>query len=913
MNPMLPFTSRLLCLDKMKTQTRFTLCGIRLGLFLIGFGIAGFTALAQAHVTPSRQVVRATLKNGMQVVIVPNPLAPVVTTVINYRVGSNEAPKGFPGTAHATEHMMFRGSKGLSADQLAEIASSMGGDFDADTQQVVTQYFFTVPAKDLNLALHIESIRMQGLAPDPKLWQQERGAIEQEVAQDLSSPEYVAYIRVLADLFKGTPYAHDALGTRPSFNATTSKMLRQFHQRWYVPNNAVLVIAGKVDPAAALKQVKHLFGRIPSKALPARPKVKLQAVSAKTLHLTTDQPNGTAMIAFRMPGFNSPDYAAAEVLSDVLSSQRNDLYDLVVQGKALDAGFDLNAFAPAGIGFAYVAYPTGANAEQLLKDVRGFLKRKLKHGVSAELVKAAKQHELAQAEFQKNSISGLAMLWSQALAIEGRSSPKQDLDAIRRVTVADVERVARKYLDLKHAVTVVLAPTASGKPVASKGFGGRESFAPSKVKAVTLPKWARKALQRIAIPRSNVHPVDMKLPNGIRLIVQPTDVSNTVSVYGHIRNRSDMEEPKGKEGVNLVLSQLFGFGTTSLNRLQFQKALDDIAADESAGTDFSVQVLRTHFDRAVQLLADNELHPALPARAFKVVRHQLAGYLTGRNSSPGYLTSRAIRAALFSADDPTLRQATPKTVAALQLKDVKAYFHHVYRPDLTTIVVIGNVTPRQARTTIEKYFGGWKARGPKPQTLLPPAPLNKPGMTTVPDHSRVQDKVVQIETLGLKRSNPDYYALQLGNHVLGGGFYSTRLYRDLREHSGLVYYVSSAFEVGKTRAIYEVSFACDPPNVSHASAIIKRDLKAMQTTLVTPAELHNARASLLRAIPLSESSTNSIAMGLLSRASHDLPLNEPLRAAKYYAHLSAKAVEKAFAKWVRPDAMARIVQGPAPH
>ncbi|MEJ2362020.1 MAG: insulinase family protein [Gammaproteobacteria bacterium] len=585
----------------------------------------------------------------------------------------------------------------------------------------------------------------------------------------------------------------------------------------------------------------------------------------------------------------------------------------MVQGKALDTGFDLNGFAPAGIGYAYVAYSKGANAEQLLADVRHFLKRKLKDGLSAELVKAARVHEIAQAEFQKNSISGLAMAWSQALAIEGRQSPQQDIDAIKQVTLADVDRVARKYLDLKHAVTVVLAPAASGTPVASKGFGGRESFATSKVKAVSLPKWASSKLQKVSIPHSNVHPVDMKLPNGIRLIVQPTRVSATVSVYGHIRNRADMEEPRGQEGVNLVLGQLFGFGTHSMNRLQFEKALDDIAADESAGTSFSVQVLRAHFDRGVQLLADNELHPALPAGAFRIVRHQLAGYLAGRNASPGYLVSRAVRASLFKAGDPTLRQATPKTVRALTLKDVQAYFKHVYRPDLTTIVVIGDVTPRQARATIEKYFGAWKAHGAKPQTLLPPVALSKQSTTTVPDRSRVQDKVVEIETLGLKRSNPDYYALQLGNHVLGGGFYSTRLYQDLRENTGLVYYVSSAFQVGKTRAIYQVSYACDPPNVSRASAIINRDLKAMQATLVTPAELHNARASLLRAIPLSESSTNSIAMGLLDRATRDLPLNEPLIAAKYYAHLSAADIKQAFAKWVRPKALAQIVQGPAPH
>ncbi len=111
----------------------------------------------------SSSVLKTTLKNGLRVVIVRNPLAPVVTTEVNYLVGSNEAPDGFPGMAHAQEHMMFRGSPGLSADQLADITAAMGGDMNADTQQTVTQYFFTVPAEDLDVALHVQSIRMSGV------------------------------------------------------------------------------------------------------------------------------------------------------------------------------------------------------------------------------------------------------------------------------------------------------------------------------------------------------------------------------------------------------------------------------------------------------------------------------------------------------------------------------------------------------------------------------------------------------------------------------------------------------------------------------------------------------------------------------------------------------------------------------
>ncbi len=148
----------------------------------------------------------STLDNGLRVVIVRDTLAPVVTTEMNYLAGSDEVQAGFPGTAHAVEHMMFRGSPGLSKDQLAAIAANMGGAFNADTTQSITQYYFVAPSQDLKVALHVQSLRMRGVDLDEAAWA----------------------------------------------NQTTANMLKQFHDIWYAPNNAILVIAGDVDPTATI-------------------------------------------------------------------------------------------------------------------------------------------------------------------------------------------------------------------------------------------------------------------------------------------------------------------------------------------------------------------------------------------------------------------------------------------------------------------------------------------------------------------------------------------------------------------------------------------------------------------------------------------------------------------------------------
>ncbi len=140
--------------------------------------------------------------------------------------------------------------------------------------------------------------------------------------------------------------------------------------------------------------------------------------------------------------------------------------------------------------------------------------------------------------------------------------------------------------------------------------------------------------EQIEIPPSTLNPVVTNLPNGIRLIVQPETISDTVSVYGRVKNNPRLEMAEGKDGVDQALDQLFSYGTKSLDRLAFQKALDDIGANESAGADFSLQVLTDQFERGVQLLADNELSPALPENDFKIIQPQLAASVAGELQSP---------------------------------------------------------------------------------------------------------------------------------------------------------------------------------------------------------------------------------------------------------------------------------------
>ena len=621
-----------------------------------------------------------------------------------------------------------------------------------------------------------------------------------------------------------------------------------------------------------------------------------------------------AVICFRMPGYDSNDYAASEVLSDVLSSQRGDLYALVPQGKALFAGFSLSTLPQAGLGYAVAAFPQGADAAAPVGRGAQDPGREPEERVPAE----------SGAGGQTPGVD------AGGAAKELRVRPGDGLVASRRGGGSTLARGGRagdpardrgRGQPLGPAVPG-LGPGRGRHPDAGavrkagharRPPGGMESFAPRNVRAVELPDWAAKALGRLEVPPSTLRPVVSTLPNGLKLIVQPESISKTVSVSGHVQNEPALEAPQGKEGVDQVLDQLFAYGTTSLDRLAFQAALDEIGAERIRG---------------------HGLLPGCPGRAVRA-----GGATAGGQRASSGLTREAAFKVVQRAGGRRRRRPAPESglshaagderrpVPQRRSQPASSHTRDGEIPDaLRRQRLLPKGLPagldhhrrhrqRHARAgagAIGKYFGDWKAQGPKPNTLLPPVPPNRSSTVAVPDTRRVQDKVTLAETLGLNRFNPDYYALELGNHVLGGGFYATRLFRDLRKEAGLVYNVASVFHLDKTRGIYMVDYACDPPNVSKARALIVRALKDMQTAPVTEAELRQAQALLLREIPLSESSQDTIAQGLLSRAGLDLPLDEPTRAAERYIKLTAEEVRAAFAKWVRVRDLVQITQGPAP-
>jgi zinc protease len=883
----------------------------RIVLGAVACTVALFACFGSAQAR-SLTVTRATLSNGLKIVVVTDRLAPVVTTMLNYKAGSND--QTIAGLAHATEHMMFRGSKLLSSAQLMDTVDITGGSFNAITQSAVTQYFFTVPTQYLDIALHLERSRASGALLSQQQWNDERKAITQEVTSDNSNAINRLLIKMQQTLVAGTPYANNGLGTVYDFAHTiNAPQLQAFYAKWYHPNNAVYVIVGDVDGPSTVARIQQLFGDLPAVKLPARPSVRLQPLKTHLYHDFSDQPFTAVLLGYRLPGFRSKDFAAANILSDVLSSQRGDLFGLTAAGKALGTGFVLEPpFADVSVGLAFIVVPVTSKPEDADKLLRGVIENYRKWGVPADLVRASIQREVAQLEYNATSIDGLASEWSDAVAVQGLQSPDDMIAAYKRVTVADVNRLFRSDLANDKVVAAYAVPKNLGNMSAGGGQMAKEvnSIPPSKHEA--LPVWARNVLAHLRVPKQTLQPVQTRLPNGLRLIVQPDHSTSTVTVTGEIENDEQVQAPVGKEGVGSLTDDLFNYGTADLDRLAYQRALDAIAANESAGTSFSVQALSGSFERATQLLADNELHPRFVSQYFSIVQGQEAGALTGEVTSPDHLAAVARARALYPTGDPAQRFASVATVSAVTLDDVKSYYASAFRPDLTTIVVVGDVTPARARQVISKYFGAWTASGPKPQTEPPAVPLNKASAIAVPATGRVQSTVELVETTGIKRTAGDWPALQVANTILSGGFYSSLLYHDLREVKGYVYYVSSGLSTGKTRSSFSVSYGSDPDKVIPAQQLVVADLRRMQVQPVAADRLLRAKAQLMGEVPISLGSYEGIGRILQRYASMELPLNQNLIDARRELAVTPGQVAAAMRRWIRPGDFVRIVTGPAP-
>lgn len=408
------------------------------------------------------------LDNGMQVAFLPMPKAPSVTVQVWYHVGAKDEPENRRGSAHMFEHMMFKGTKHVRAEEHARHLSGLGGYVNAFTTEDVTAYHNTIPAEYLDFAIRLEAERMRNLWFREEMISAEKEVVKEEIRQQENNPLFVGFLRFLEIAFTVHPYSWTAGGNLADLDATSLEDLKQFYDRYYVPNNALLVVVGKASVDEVRASAQKWFGALKKGAEPPRlgPDKVEPEQTAQRRELVAPAQMGVIMRGYHIPAARHEDMHALQVLALILSGgESSRLYEQVVrqQKLAVQAGGQLLVREDPGLFMVFGAYLDPAKGEQLEASLAAEIARLRKGWVrNTELRKAVNQLT-AQFVFGLESVTGIAnqigFSWIQ------RGDPKRfldDLEAFKKVTRADIKRVANLYLRDEQASIVIIPPGHAG-------------------------------------------------------------------------------------------------------------------------------------------------------------------------------------------------------------------------------------------------------------------------------------------------------------------------------------------------------------------------------------------------------------------------------------------------------------------
>lgn len=849
------------------------------------------------------------LANGLQVIAVEDHAAPVVHTSVFYRFGSLYETPGKTGLAHALEHMMFRGTPSLSAGGLDDVVARLGAQMNGQTEYDYTSFLFDMPSDRLAVALQIEADRMQHLALRPQDWRIEQGAVLNEIDGDDSSPFFNLLSRVRAAAYPDSPAGRTPTGVRSDVANATVADIRRYYNEWYAPNNAALVVAGDVQHETVFALARQYFGKIPARRLPQHNSQHPVAASGKTVEAQFPFPFEILDLAYAVPGDKEPGEPAISTLSYLIPNQRGPFYQALVESNialAIEANSDTQL--RGGLMHVYIVMNpghTGSEAQQIFQNT---MNAALSSGFDPDLVNAAKRQALADRAYDADSIGGYADLVGYTYGIVNERDRDEDT-RLAALTSADILKAARTYLARPNVVGH-LTPNSSGGGSSQKSsagvsdtFTGRQPSGP-----IVEPPTIRAEIRKPTTARSKLAPYEFTLDNGMRVIVQEKHDRPTVYISGSIAS-SPAFTPPGKEGIARLADALADFGSEHYDFTQLRKITDDIGASVSLGQDFSAHGFAHDLDTLLKVLADSEAHPAFPERWLSLQQSQLANSIDSENRISGVLLDRAYLQRLLSADDPAQRYATAQSIQGITRDDLLAYTKQYWRPDLTTLAIVGDVTPQSARAAVQAAFGGWSNEGPKPSTAempLPPAHTAQAFVGTA-----ATQVFIQLGQPAVARTSADYDAFSLLNEILGGsGYFESRLWQELRQKRGLVYSVQSSLKASRDRGDLEIALSASAQNVEPAITIVRDQLQWLRTHPVSATELQDAKIRLVSQALLDEGSASGQLDEISEIARNGLPLDYFGTLQQRYASITPADLQRTAKAYLRPDRLIEVFAGP---
>jgi zinc protease len=763
--------------------TRSLFAGMAAGLLLLSAG-----AFAQDIRIPYEKFV---LPNGLTVLVHEDHKAPIVALNIWYHVGSKNEKSGKTGFAHLFEHLMFGGSENLKGRYIEAMERVGATDLNGTTNSDRTNYFEDVPVSALDYALFLESDRMGHFynTISKEVLDLQRGVVQNEKRQGDNQPYSIAEYLITENTYPaGHPYSWTTIGSMEDLNAASLADVQEWFRTYYGPSNATLVIAGDIDAKTARQKVEKYFGDIPAGPPIAHQNVWVAKMTGIHRQQVQDRvPVARVFNIWNTPGFGAGDTDYLDLVSDVLASGKDSrLYKRLVYDEqiatsvtsSLDAGeiggqFAIDASAKPDGGLAGIN--TGVQEE---------LDRFLKDGPTAD------ELERVKTDYEANLIRGLDRIGgfggkSDILA-RGQvfaGNPEQyrlSLERVRKATAADLRDAARRWL-------------ADGL---------------YQLEILPYPDYQRSkaTMDRSKLPEVGPTP-DLKLPafqritllNGLKVVLAERHELPLVN-FSMLIDAGTAADSFATPGTASMTSSLLASGTDKYNALEVSNEIQRLGAELKAESSLDtstvyLSALKSKLEASLALYADVLLHPSFPQADFARQQQLQIAAIQRAKTSPGLMANRVFAPALYGRNHPYGLQLTEAGVAKLT-RDAVANFHQTwYRPENTTLLIVGDTTLTEIRPQLERAFAAWKA-GNTPKKKIPPVAAPQQADVYLIDKPGAAQSFLLAGTITPPRNNPQEIPLGIWNDILGGTF-GGRVNMNLREEKHWSYGARTGFQFAR--------------------------------------------------------------------------------------------------------------------
>jgi zinc protease len=889
--------------------------------------------------------------NGLGVLLLEDHSAPVLTFMVTYHVGSRNEVTGTTGATHLLEHMMFRGSKNFNAGigkSFDTMMDRVGGINNASTWLDRTNYYENLPSDHLELAVQLEADRIRGLLLREEDRQPEMTVVRNEFERGENDPAESLDKEVSAAAYIAHPYHHPTIGWRSDIEKVPIEKLRAFYDTFYWPDNATITVIGDFQPANALGLIQKYYGAIPRAPHPLPGIYTEEPAQSGPRRVIVKRPGevGVVELAYKVPPALDPDQAPLDVLAAVLSDGKTSrLYRALI-----DTNLAINADAAKGFFHDNTLFnitamlAPGITHEQVEKVLLAEVEKVKKDGASTAEVTRAIHKLLAQISYQRDGSFAIAGQINEDIAVGDWTLYVTELDKLKAVTAADVQRVAQKYFLEDQSTTGWFIPQSE----AAAGPAAEKKAAPGRAPALGInrPEYYRdpeagdaltgsarptapspRPTQRdagVASPAAGesaaIAPrVHRRTVAGIDVLTLKTSIHDVVTLRG-VLGAGDVFNPPTNSAIADLTAGMLDKGTVAHDKFALAELLEQVGATVSFGSgshtlNFSAKCLRQDVPLVLGLLAEQLRTPRFDPAEFAKLKKQLAGEHRREMEDTDYRAESAFARTVYPVGNPNRPPADDKYLAeidAATLEQLRAFHQANYGPVACRVVAVGDIDDAAIDNKLNEAFAGWTGGRPIPAGSKV-APLASGRTERIPMPGKTSVTLVVGQPSGLRYADPEYQALNMGTAVFGSGFFSARLLDVIRNREGLTYGIGARLHADTyTDGDWFIEGTFAPELLDKGVASTMRELKQFAAQGISADELANFKVTLTGTYKVALATTGGLANTLLNALQRGYGPGWVDEYPRRLQALTLEQVNAAIRRELHPDRMAIVLAGTLP-